>query len=67
MPSTSEKQRRFFGLVRAIQKGEAHGSPKAEKAARSMSVSDVRDFAKSTKKSSNKGRMSALLRSKRSS
>ena len=50
MPAGSEKQRKFFGFVRAIQKGEAHGSPKAEKAARTMKVSDVREFAHSVKK-----------------
>ena len=49
MPAVSEKQRRFMGFVRAIQKGEAHGSPKAEQAARTMKVSDVREFAHSVK------------------
>lgn len=50
MPAETEKQRKFFGFVRAIQKGEAHGSAKAEKAAREVSPADVRKFAHSVKK-----------------
>ena len=42
----SEQQQKFFGLVRAIQKGKAHGSAKAEKAAEEMPVKSVRDYAK---------------------
>ena len=45
MPSTSKKQQRFFGLVKAIQEGKATGSGKAEEAAESMSKKDVGDFA----------------------
>jgi hypothetical protein len=45
MPSTSKKQQRFFGLVKAIQEGKATGSGKAEEAAQSMSKKDVSDFA----------------------
>ena len=47
MPAVSKKQQRFFGMVRAAQKGEMD-SPSAEvsKAASSMSKSDVKDFAK---------------------
>jgi len=45
MPSTSKKQQRFFGLVKAIQEGKATGSGKAEEAAESMSKKDVSDFA----------------------
>lgn len=45
MPSTSKKQQRFFGLVKAIQEGKATGSGKAEAAAESMSNKDVTDFA----------------------
>jgi len=45
--SVSRAQQRFFGMVRAAQKGEMD-SPSAEvsKAASSMSKSDVKDFAK---------------------
>lgn len=45
--SVSKAQQRFFGMVRAAQKGEMD-SPSAEvsKAASSMSKSDVKDFAK---------------------
>lgn len=46
MPAKSEKQRRFMGLVRAIQLGKATGSPQAQRAAKSMSPSQVRDFAR---------------------
>ena len=43
--AVSKQQQKFFGLVRAIQKGEASGSPEAEKAAQDMSKKDVKDFA----------------------
>jgi hypothetical protein len=48
--AVSKAQHRFFGLVRGIQKGEAKGSPEAEKAAKSMSVKSVRDYAKTKEK-----------------
>jgi len=50
MPSKSEKQRRFFGLVRAIQKGDkssSSASPAARKVAGSISAKDAGDFASS--------------------
>ena len=43
--AVSKQQQKFFGLVRAIQKGDASGSPEAEKAAQDMSKKDVKDFA----------------------
>jgi len=43
--AVSKQQQKFFGLVRAIQKGKASGSPEAEKAARDISKKDVKDFA----------------------
>lgn len=46
MPATSEKQRKFMGVVRGIQKGTTKGSPAAGKAAKSMSAKQVKDFAK---------------------
>ena len=47
----SKSQQRFFGMVRATQKGEM-GAPSSEvsKAATSMSKSDVKDFAKTKHK-----------------
>ena len=50
MPAKSEKQRRFFGLVRAIQKGDKSAkdaSPAARKVAGSISAKDAGDFASS--------------------
>ena len=45
--AVSKKQQRFFGMVRAAQKGEMENpSPEVTKAASSMSKSDVKDFAK---------------------
>ena len=47
MPAVSKKQQRFFGMVRAAQKGEmASPSPEVSQAASSMSKSDVKKFAK---------------------
>ena len=46
MPALSKKQQKFFGIVRAIQKGEmAPTSPETAKAAETMKKSDVKDFA----------------------
>ena len=46
MPAVSKKQQRFFGIVRAIQKGEmAPTTPETVKAAADMKKSDVKDFA----------------------
>ena len=46
MPALSKKQQRFFGIVRAIQKGEqAPTTPETAKAARDMKNGDVKDFA----------------------
>ena len=50
MPSSSEKQRRFFGLILAIKRGQASGSLEAEKVAHNISESDARDFAMKKKK-----------------
>ena len=47
----SKSQQRFFGMVRATQKGEMEGgSSEVAKAAASMSKSDVKDFAKTKHK-----------------
>ena len=46
MPALSKKQHRFFGIVRAIQKGEqAPTTPETAKAAADMKKSDVKKFA----------------------
>ena len=49
--AVSRAQQRFFGMVRATQKGEMENpSPEVSKAAASMSKSDVKDFAKTKHK-----------------
>ena len=46
MPAVSKKQQQFFGIVRAIQKGEqAPTTPETAKAAAEMKKSDVKKFA----------------------
>ena len=46
MPAVSQKQQKFFGIVRAIQKGEmAPTTPETAKAAADMKKKDVKDFA----------------------
>ena len=47
MPAVSKAQQRFFGMVRATQKGEMENpSPEVAKVAASASMSDVKKFAK---------------------
>ena len=46
MPAVSKAQQKFFGIVRAIQKGKmAPTTPETAKAAADMKKSDVKDFA----------------------
>lgn len=46
MPAVSKKQQKFFGIVRAIQKGEmAPTTPETAKAAADMEKDDVKKFA----------------------
>ena len=46
MPAVSKSQQKFFGIVRAIQKGEmAPTTPEAAEVAASMKKKDVKDFA----------------------
>ena len=45
MPAVSKKQQRFFGMVRAAQKGEGASSPEVAKVAASMKKKDAKDFA----------------------
>lgn len=51
MPSKSKSQQRFFGMVDAYKKGEMkNASSKIKKAAKGMSMSDVKDFAETKHK-----------------
>ena len=53
MPSVSKQQQKFIGIVRAIQKGDAPASnfsKDARDAAKDMSKSDVKKFAKTKHK-----------------
>tara|TARA_B100000959_G_scaffold286239_1_gene364013 strand:- start:547 stop:1908 length:1362 start_codon:yes stop_codon:yes gene_type:complete len=53
MPAVSKKQQKFFGIVRAIQKGDAPASKfskSAQKAAKTMKKKDVKDFADTDRK-----------------
>jgi hypothetical protein len=45
MPAKSIKHQRFFGMVRAAQKGEGAASPEVAKAASSISKKGAKDFA----------------------
>lgn len=65
MPSTSERQRRFFGLVRAVQKGEkpeGEVSPEVRKVAKTVSPKDAGDFASSVAELKNKKAMIEILK-----
>ena len=65
MPASSEKQRRFFGLVRSIQKGDksaAGASPAARKVAKSISAKDASDFASSKAESKTKKAVLEMLK-----
>ena len=51
MPSKSKAQQRFFGMVDAYKKGEMkNASSKIKKAAKGMSMGDVKDFAETKHK-----------------
>lgn len=52
MPATSEKQKRFMSMVKARKSGHRVGGPQVAKAAASMSMSDVSDFANAPVKKS---------------
>ena len=45
MPASSKAQQRFFGVVKAMQKGDIPKTGKAGKIAKTMSKKDVDDFA----------------------
>ena len=45
MPAQSKSQQRFFGVVKAMQKGDIPKKGKAGKIAKSMDKDDVDDFA----------------------
>ena len=48
--AVSKKQQRFFGMVRAAQKGEGAASPEVAKVAGEISKKDAKDFAKTKHK-----------------
>ena len=50
MPAVSKKQQRFFGMVRAAQKGEGASSPEVAKVADEISDKDAKKFAKTKHK-----------------
>ena len=65
MPATSEKQRKFFELVRAVQKGERSPdtvSSHVRKVAKSISQQDASDFAKGVAEESSKRKVLAFLK-----
>ncbi|ADO97719.1 hypothetical protein SShM2_108 [Synechococcus phage S-ShM2] len=45
MAAVSKKQQRFFGMVRAAQKGEGASSPEVAKVAANISKKDAKDYA----------------------
>ena len=61
MPAQSKSQQRFFGVVKAMQKGDIPKKGKAGKIAKTMSKKDVDDFA-STK---HKGKPEKVKREQR--
>ena len=50
MPAKSKAQQRFFGMVRAAQKGEGASSPEVAKVADEISDNDAKKFAKTKHK-----------------
>ena len=50
MPAKSKAQQRFFGMVRAAQKGEGAASPEVAKVADEISDKDAKKFAKTKHK-----------------
>ena len=48
--AVSKKQQRFFGMVRAAQKGEGAASPEVADVADDISVKDAKKFAKTKHK-----------------
>jgi len=50
MPAKSKSQQRFFGMVRAAQKGEGASSPEVAKVADEISNKDAKKFAKTKHK-----------------
>ena len=50
MPAKSKSQQRFFGMVRAAQKGEGAASPEVAKVADEISDKDAKKFAKTKHK-----------------
>jgi len=50
MPAVSKAQQKFFGMVLAAKRGEKPASSAVAKAAKSMTATQARDFAKTKTK-----------------
>ena len=50
MPATSERQRRFMGAVRSYKEDRGGGSSEVKRAARSLSIGQIRDFTRKPKR-----------------
>lgn len=50
MPAKSKAQQRFFGMVLARKRGKRVGGPEVAKVARSISMKDAEEFAKTKHK-----------------
>ena len=62
MPAVSKKQQRFFGMVRAAQKGELENpSPEVADVANDISVKDAKKFAKEAVKALKQSSLSMPL------
>jgi hypothetical protein len=65
MPSVSEKQKRFFGLIVGLKRGQVDKSKvdaKTLKAAKSISLSSAADFASHVKGEKARGARLKMLR-----
>src|ERR1017187_6152536 len=65
MPSVSKKQKRFFGLIRAVQTGakpEDEVSSRLRKVAHSISAKDASDFASSLVELKTKKKVLSILK-----
>lgn len=65
MPAKSEKQRRFFGLVRGVQSGDVSPdkvSSHVKKVAKDISAKDASDFAKGVANEESKKKMLDFLK-----
>jgi len=62
MPSVSDKQRRFFGMVLAAKRGQLKNpSPEVKKTAGSVSEQSASDFASTVQPKKNRGPIAKTL------